>query len=89
MKSITEQIRAKYDLMDDHSARIESLEFYQRIIEDIAIHPVLSMKYESEHELITADLGWTKIIINVAMDSLRSCTIDVISQTNNWKRENL
>ena len=85
MKSITEKIRSKYDLMDDHGARVESLEFYQRIIEDIINRPVVAMRYEKNVEHIIADIGWDELVINVAMSSLSACTRDVIRQATNWR----
>ena len=85
LKTVSQKIRDKYDLMDDDSARIESLEFYKRIIEDIVGSALMDISYDEVMEYIIADFGYDELIINVAMNSLSACTRDVINEATNWR----
>lgn len=85
--SITRNIESSFDFYDNEGPRLMSLQFYQRIIEDLTGHDVLSIAYNPEKECIIAvftNLYLPRLIINVTGDSLQTCTKDVIRQTQSW-----
>lgn len=85
--SISENIELSYDLFDIEIPRTASINFYQRIIEDLTGYDVLSIVYNQDQECIIAvftNLYLPRLIINVAGDSLPACTRDVIRQTQLW-----
>ena len=88
--SISKSIELYFDFYDNEGPRLMSLQFYQRIIEDLTGHDVLSIAYNSEEECIIAvftNLYLPRLIINVRLDSLQACTCDVIRQTQAWIEE--
>lgn len=88
--SISKSIELDFDFYDNEGPRLMSLQFYQRIIEDLTGHDVLSIAYNSEEECIIAvftNLYLPRLIINVRLDSLQACTCDVIRQTQAWIEE--
>lgn len=85
--SISKSIELDFDFFDNEGPRLMSLQFYQRIIEDLTGHDVLSIAYNPEKECIIAvftNLYLPRLIINVTGDSLQACTCDVIRQTQSW-----
>lgn len=85
--SISKNIESDFDYYDIESPRLMSLRFYQRIIEDLTGHDVVSIAYNPVEECIIAvftNLYLPRLIINVAGDSLQACTCDVIKQTQSW-----
>lgn len=88
--SISKSIELDFDFYDNKSPRLMSLQFYQRIIEDLTGHDVLSIAYNPEKECIIAvftNLYLPRLIINVTGDSLQACTCDAIEQTQSWIEE--
>lgn len=88
--SISKSIELSYNFYDNEGPRLMSLQFYQRIIEDLTGHDVLSIAYNPEKECIIAvftNLYLPRLIINVTGDSLQACTCDVIRQTQAWIEE--
>ena len=80
---ISKAIEAKYDMYDIKGPRLESLPYWQRIIEDLTYQYVLRMDYNEEKEylVVTFDDYSPKLLINIRLDSLQACTRDVISRT--------
>lgn len=88
--SISKNIESSYDFFDNESPRIESVIFYQRIIEDLTGHDVMGIGYNTEKEFFTVlftNQYLPKLNINVTGDSLQACTCDVIRQTQAWIEE--
>ena len=52
--SISENIELSYDLFDIEIPRTASINFYQRIIEDLTGYDVLSIVYNQDQECIIA-----------------------------------
>lgn len=72
---------------DSEGPRLASVNFYQRIIEDLTGEDVAGIGYNSEEEFFTVAFLNPRIpnlLINVRLDSLRACTRDVIRQTQSW-----
>lgn len=85
--SISKSIEASFNFYDTESPRIASINFYQRIIEDLTGHVVMGIGYNHEKEFFTVAFvnpRLPKLDINVRWDSLRTCTCDVIRQTQAW-----
>lgn len=85
--SISKRIELSYDFYDNEGPRLMSLQFYQRIIEDLTGHDVLGIVYNSDLEFIITKFTnryLPELSINVTGDSLQACTCDVIRQTQNW-----
>ena len=88
--SISKRIELSYDFYDNEGPRLMSLQFYQRIIEDLTGHDVLGIAYNSDAEFIIANFTnryLPGLSINVTGDSLQACTCDVIRQTQAWIEE--
>lgn len=67
--------------------RLASVNFYQRIIEDLTGEDVAGIDYNPEKEFFTVAFinpRLPKFFINVRWDSLQACTCDVIEQTQLW-----
>lgn len=85
--SISKSIELDFDFYDNEGPRLMSLQFYQRIIEDLTGHDVLGIVYNSDTEFIISNFTnryLPELIINVTGDSLQACTCDVIRQTQSW-----
>lgn len=80
---ISKAIEAKYDMYDIKGPRLESLPYWQRIIEDLTYKYVERMEYNEEKEylVVTFDDYSPKLLINIRLDSLQACTRDVITRT--------
>lgn len=88
--SISKNIELSFDFFDNESPRIASVNFYQRIIEDLTGHNVMGIGYNPEEEFFTVVFTGQylpELSINVAGDSLQACTCDVIRQTQAWIEE--
>lgn len=85
--SISENIESSFGLFDNESPRIASVNFYQRVIEDLTGNDVMGIGYNPEDEYFTVAFLNPRIpnlLINVRWDSLQACTRDVIEQTQAW-----
>lgn len=85
--SISKTIESSFDFYDNEGPRLMSLQFYQRIIEDLTGHDVLGIVYNSDLEFIITKFTnryLPELSINVTGDSLQACTKDVIRQTQAW-----
>ena len=86
--SISKTIESSFDFLDIESPRIASINFYQRIIEDLTGIDVMGISYNNEEELFTVvfiNPRLPKFFIDVRWgDSLQACTCDVIKQTQAW-----
>lgn len=85
--SISKNIELSFDFFDNESPRIASVNFYQRIIEDLTGHNVMGIGYNPEEEFFTVVFTGQylpELSINVTGDSLQACTCDVIRQTQAW-----
>lgn len=85
--SISKNIESSFDFYDIEGPRIASVNFYQRIIEDLTGHNVMGIGYNPEEEFFTVlftNQYLPKLSINVTGDSLQACTCDVIRQTLAW-----
>ena len=85
--SISKNIESSFDFLDIESPRIASINFYQRIIEDLTGNDVMEIGYINEEELFTVvfiNPRLPKLFINVRWDDLQTCTCDVIKQTQAW-----
>ena len=85
--SISKNIESDFDFYDNEGPRLMSLQFYQRIIEDLTGHDVLGIAYNSDVEFIIVSFTnrhLPGLSINVAKDILQACTEDVIRQKQNW-----
>lgn len=85
--SISKNIESSFDFLDIESPRIASINFYQRIIEDLTGNDVTGIGYNNEEELFTVvfiNPRLPKLFINVRWDDLQACTCDVIRQTQVW-----
>lgn len=80
---ISKVIEAKYDMYDIKGPRLESLPYWQRIIEDLTYKYVERMEYNEEKEylVVTFDDYSPKLLINIRLDSLQAGTRDVITRT--------
>lgn len=80
---ISKAIEAKYDMYDIKGPRLESLPYWQRIIEDLTYQYVAKIDYNEEKEylVVTFDDYSPKLLINIRLDSLQACTRDVITRT--------
>lgn len=88
--SISKNIESSFDFFDNESPRIASVNFYQRIIEDLTGHNVMGIGYNPEEEFFTVVFTGQylpELSINVTGDSLQACTCDVIRQTQSWIEE--
>ncbi len=88
--SISKNIESSFDFLDIESPRIASINFYQRIIEDLTGNDVRGIGYNNEEEFFTVvfiNPRLPKLFINVRWDSLQDCTYDVIEQTQAWIEE--
>lgn len=88
--SISKNIESRFDFLDIESPRIASINFYQRIVEDLTGNDVIGIGYNPEEELFTVAFinpRLPKLFINVRWDSLQACTCDVIEQTQAWIEE--
>ena len=88
--SITKNIESSFDFLDIESPRIASINFYQRIIEDLTGNDIMGIGYNNEEELFTVvfiNPRLPKLFMNVRWDSLQACTCDVIEQTQAWIEE--
>lgn len=85
--SISKTIESSFDFYDNEGPRIASVNFYQRIIEDLTGHDVMGIGYNPEEEFFTVIFTgqYLPVLhINVTGDSLQACTCDVIRQTQAW-----
>lgn len=85
--SISKNIESSFDFYDNEGPRIASVNFYQRIIEDLTGNDVMGIGYNPEEEFFTVlftNQYLPKLSINVTGDSLQACTCDVIEQTQAW-----
>lgn len=85
--SISKSVESSFDFYDNEGPRIASVNFYQRIIEDLTGHNVMGIGYNPEEEFFTVAFinpRLSKLFINVRWDSLQACTCDVIRQTQTW-----
>lgn len=85
--SMSKNIELSFDFFDNESPRIASVNFYQRIIEDLTGHNVMGIGYNPEEEFFTVVFTGQylpELSINVTGDSLQACTCDVIRQTQSW-----
>lgn len=85
--SISKSIESSFDFYDNEGPRIASVNFYQRIIEDLTGNDVMGIGYNPEEEFFTTvftDQYLPQLNINVTGDSLQACTYDVIRQTQAW-----
>lgn len=85
--SITKQVEKEFKFFDSEGPRLASVNFYQRIIEDLTGEDVMGIGYDSEDEFFTVAFLNPRIpnlLINVRLDSLQACTKDVIRQTQAW-----
>lgn len=67
-----------------HLAREESIDFYQRIVEDLTGIDVTTIRYDRKREVfqfVFRESYAKDLEINVALDSLSTCTRDLIRQT--------
>lgn len=80
---ISKAIEAKYDMHYIKSPRLESLPYWQRIIEDLTYLYVAKIDYNEgkEYLVVTFDNYLPKLLINIRLDSLQACTRDVITRT--------
>lgn len=80
---ISKAIEAKYDMFDIAGPRLESLPYWQRIIEDLTYQYIAKIDYNEEKEylVVTFDDYSPKLLINIRLDSLQACTRDVITRT--------
>lgn len=89
--SISKNIESSFDFLDIESPRIASINFYQRIIEDLTGNDVMGIGYNNEEEIFTVvfiNPSLPKLFIDVRWDdSLQACTCDVIEQTQSWIEE--
>ena len=88
--SISKTIESSFDFYDIEGPRITSVNFYQRIIEDLTGHNVMGIGYNPEEEFFTVVFTGQYLpglSINVTGDSLQACTCDVIRQTQAWIEE--
>ena len=88
--SISKNIESSFDFYDIEGPRIASVNFYQRIIEDLTGHNVMGIGYNPEEEFFTVVFTGQylpELSINVTGDSLQACTCDVIEQTQSWIEE--
>ena len=85
MLTITEKLENKFG-MDVTGSRKMSLDFYQRIIEDITNLAVLQISYDERYEFLKAVFAGIEedLLINIHMDSLTAVTNDVIRQTTEF-----
>lgn len=88
--SISKTIESSFGFYDIEGPRIASVNFYQRIIEDLTGNDVMGIGYNPEKEFFTVAFinpRLPKLFINVRWDSLQACTCDVIEQTQSWIEE--
>lgn len=67
-----------------HLAREESIDFYQRIVEDLTRQDLTMVYYDRASEIfrfVFASSYCKDLTVPVALDSLEACTEDVITQT--------
>ncbi|MDU1176387.1 MAG: hypothetical protein E6987_02140 [Peptoniphilus harei] len=89
--SISKNIESSFDFLDIESPRIASINFYQRIIEDLTGNDVMGIGYNNEEEIFTVvfiNPSLPKLFIDVRWDdSLQACTGNIIEQTQAWIEE--
>lgn len=89
--SISKNIESRFDFLDIESPRIASINFYQRIIEDLTGNDVMGIGYNNEEEIFTVvfiNPSLPKLFIDVRWDdSLQACTGNIIEQTQAWIEE--
>ena len=89
--SISRNIESRFDFLDIESPRIASINFYQRIIEDLTGNDVMGIGYNNEEEIFTVvfiNPSLPKLFIDVRWDdSLQACTGNIIEQTQAWIEE--
>ena len=83
---ISKAIEAKYDMYDVKGPRLESLPYWQRIIEDLTYQCVAKIDYNEEKEYleVTFDDYSPKLLINIRPYSLQACTRGVVSKTTEY-----
>ncbi len=83
---ISKAIEAKYDMFDIAGPRLESLPYWQRIIEDLTYQYVAKIDYNEEEEYLEVifDDYSPKLLINIRLNSLQACTRDVVSRTTEY-----
>lgn len=86
MLTITERLENKFG-MDVKGSRKMSLDFYQRIIEDITNLAILQISYDEKYEFLKVVFAGIEedLLINIHMDSLTAVTNDVIKQTMQFR----
>lgn len=89
--SISKNIESSFDFLDIESPRIASINFYQRIIEDLTGNDVMGIGYNNEEEIFTVvfiNPSLPKLFIDVRWDdNLQACTGNIIEQTQAWIEE--
>ena len=91
--SISKAIENKYfSYIEDghHKARIESLPFFTRLVEDLTFSDVMDYHYYEEAEVLVFLLAnYDKVLrINIYGDSLQACTRDIVMQTQAFLSRN-
>lgn len=85
---ISRKLENKYGI-DIHTPRIESLEYWHRLIEDVTNLDILNVQYNVEKEFLRVNFcNKKKLLINIHLDSLSVCTLDILRQTKTWCEEN-
>lgn len=73
-----------------HKARLESLPFFTRLVEDLTFSEVMDYHYYEEAEVLVFLLAnYDKVLrINIYGDSLQACTRDIVMQTQAFLSRN-
>lgn len=84
--SVSKRIESKYfsDIeTGHHKARIESLPFFARLVEDLTYSEVIDYHYYEEAEVLVFVLAnYDKVLrIDIDGDSLQACTRDIVVKT--------
>ena len=84
--SISKKIESKYFPFIEtrhHQARLESLPFFTRLVEDLTFSDVIDFHYYEEAEVMVFVLtNYDKVLrVDIYGDSLQACTRDIVMQT--------
>ena len=83
--NISKDIERKYLDSEDghHEARLESLPFFTRLVEDLTYSDVIDFHYYEEPEVMVFVLtNYDKVLrVDIYGDSLQACTRDIVMQT--------
>ncbi|MGF0095038.1 hypothetical protein ACQRC6_01240 [Peptoniphilus sp. SGI.035] len=85
---LSNKLESQFGLFDIAGPRKASIEFYQRIIEDLLYEDVKTIDYHEKEEYFEVEFNneyLPKLLINVRMDSISACTRDVIHQTIKYR----